>query len=151
MANRDRTPRLFIIEDSPADAQLLQQALEEVGWPCKIHAAQDGDEALAGLSALSDLEARPDLILLDLSLPRQSGLEVLRLIKAHPTFGYLPVIVLSGSESEEDIVGAYEQHAACFVLKPFDMDGYVALARAMAGFWLSNIVRLPRRQLAGRA
>lgn len=151
MANRDRTPRLFIIEDSPADAQLLQQSLEEVGWPCKIHAAQDGDEALSALSALSGLEARPDLILLDWNLPRQSGLEVLRAIKAHPVFGYLPVIVLSGSESEEDVVSAYEEHAACFVLKPLDLDGYVDLARAMAGFWLSNIVRLPRRQAHGRA
>lgn len=133
---------VLLVEDNPGDVRLIQEAMKDRGV-C-LHAVRDGEQALRFLNregGFADMP-RPDLILLDLNLPRLSGREVLAALKAHPAYRCIPVIVITSSQAPDDVHFAYENHANGYVVKPPDVNDFF---RAMAGlemFWL-QIAQLP--------
>ncbi len=135
---------ILLVEDSPADVDLTREALEDAKVSNNLHVVADGVEALAFLRREGPYaEApRPDLILLDLNLPKKDGREVLAEIKADPALRRIPVVVLTTSEAEQDIVRSYDLHANCYITKPVDLDAFIEVVRSIEGFWLA-IVRLP--------
>ncbi|MEI6633630.1 MAG: response regulator [Chlamydiota bacterium] len=133
---------LLLVEDNPGDVRLLMEIVKEERIAASLRVAGDGAAALASLRAAG--AALPDLILLDLNLPRKNGLEFLAEMKADVALKRIPVIVLTGSEAEEDIERAYELHANCYIVKPSTIKGLVAVVRGIAEFWL-GIARLPGR------
>ncbi|MBX5493058.1 MAG: response regulator [Chloroflexi bacterium] len=135
---------ILLVEDSPADVDLTREALEDAKVSNNLHVVADGVEALAFLRREGPyVEApRPDLILLDLNLPKKDGREVLAEIKADPALRRIPVVVLTTSEAEQDIVRSYDLHANCYITKPVDLDAFIEVVRSIEGFWLA-IVRLP--------
>lgn len=135
---------ILLVEDNPGDVHLIQEALqgETVGFTIQV--AANGIEALAFLQRTGKYAAavRPDLVLLDLNLPRMGGLEALAAIKGDPVLRRIPVIVLTGSRSEQDVNRAYDLHANCYIAKPLDLDSFFDMARKVREFWFS-IVSLP--------
>jgi two-component system, chemotaxis family, response regulator Rcp1 len=124
--------------------RLTREALRDSGVLNNLNVACDGVEALAYLEregAFVDA-IRPDVILLDLNLPRMDGREVLSAIKRSPRLKNIPVVILSSSEAEKDILRAYDLHANCYVTKPMDLDRFVLVVRSIQEFWF-NIVKLP--------
>jgi DNA-binding response OmpR family regulator len=142
------------VEDSPGDVRLIQEALKDSKVPIRLHIARDGVEAMAFLrcEGKNASAPRPDLILLDLNLPKKDGREVLREIKQSAAFVSIPVVVLSTSAAEVDIVESYTLHANCYITKPVDLKGFLAAVRAIGAFWFS-VVSLPptTRMRAGRS
>ena len=138
------TGRILLVEDNPGDVRLVREALREGGWRSDLHVANIGSVALAFLRREAGYEdaVRPDLILLDLNLPRMSGRELLREVKGDPRLRSIPVVVLTSSEIEQDIAGAYDLHANCFVTKPVDLDRFIAVVRAIEEFWFF-VAQLP--------
>ena len=135
---------ILLVEDSPADVDLTREALEDAKVHNSLHVASDGVEALAFLrreGRYADAP-HPDLILLDLNLPKKDGREVLAEIKADPLLRRIPVVVLTTSEAEQDILQSYDLHANCYVTKPVDLDAFIHVVRSIEDFWLA-IVRLP--------
>lgn len=142
------TPRhvlqVLLVEDNPADARLAREAFAEAKVPSELHVATDGSQALAYLrkeGRFADAQ-RPDLILLDLNLPRTSGREVLATIKADPELHRIPVIVLSTSASDGDITAAYDLHANSYLTKPLDLDEFIAVIQQALEYWL-RLSKLP--------
>ncbi|RMD80069.1 MAG: response regulator [Gammaproteobacteria bacterium] len=137
---------VLLVEDNPADARLTREALREAGLRGRIHVVEDGVGALGFLrrEGAYARAPRPDLVLLDLNLPRKDGREVLREIKADPELRSIPVVVLTTSCSEEDVLLSYQLHANCYVTKPADLDQFLETLRSLQGFWL-RVARLPRR------
>lgn len=137
---------ILLVEDSPSDAFLTTEALKESKRSIQVHTVQDGVEALAFLrrEPPHTNAPRPDLILLDLNLPRKDGREVLAEIKADSRLGCIPVIVLTSSGAEQDIAHAYRLHANCYLLKPADFSNFKNIVRLLDEFWL-RVVRLPPR------
>jgi len=135
-----RAVTLLLVEDNPGDARLLMEIVKEERISASLRVVGDGAEAIASLRAAG--AALPDLILLDLNLPRKNGREFLAEVKADGALKRIPVIVLTGSEAEEDIERAYELHANCYIVKPSTLEGLVATVRCIAEFWL-GIARLP--------
>jgi two-component system, chemotaxis family, response regulator Rcp1 len=135
---------VLLIEDSPGDVRLTQEALRDSKRVIRLHVAFDGIEAMAFLRREgSHVRApRPDLILLDLNLPRMDGREVLTLIKANDTLRSIPVIILTTSEAEADITKSYELQANCFLSKPVQLDAFEGLIRSVNEFWLTR-AKLP--------
>jgi len=135
---------ILLVEDSVDEAQLTMEVLREGRIRNRIHWVEDGEEAMAFLRRQGRHAGvpRPDLILLDLRLPRMSGQEVLAEIKQSPQWKRIPVIIMTSSDDEKDILGAYDRHANCYVTKPIDIDDFTAAVRGIEEFWLS-IVRLP--------
>ena len=130
---------ILLIEDNPGDVELIQRALERACPPCRLRVSGDGDAALAEL-----LDGpRPDLVLLDLNLPGADGWEVLRRIKRDERLGAVPVVVLSSSDAEADVSGAYRLHASAYMVKPPSLDQFSAAMLALAEYW-GHTVRLPR-------
>ncbi len=140
---------VLIVEDNPGDVELAKQALRETSLPLNLHVAGNGEEALAFLRHEGDYaEApEPDLVLLDLNMPKKSGHEVLAEMKADDELKRTPVVIFTSSSAREDVDAAYEQHANCYITKPADLDELVAVVRAIEGFWLT-VVRLPRHAAA---
>ena len=136
---------ILMVEDNPADARLTEEALKE-GLLCnRLHLARDGVEAMKFLrreEPFSDAP-RPDVVLLDLNLPRKDGREVLAEIKTDPSLKNIPVVVLTTSEAEQDIVKSYALHANCYVTKPVDLQRFIEIVRQIETFWL-QIVKLPQ-------
>lgn len=135
---------ILLVEDNPADVRLTREALKEAKVGNNLHVVEDGVDALRFLrreDEYSDVP-RPDLILLDLNLPKKDGREVLEEIKADPTLKTIPVVVLTTSHAEEDIVRSYNLHANCYVTKPVDLDQFIRIVKSIEDFWLT-IVRLP--------
>jgi CheY-like chemotaxis protein len=135
---------ILLVEDSVDEAELTMQALGE-GRVCnRVHWVEDGEEALAFLRRQGRHAAapRPDLVLLDLRLPRMSGQEVLLEIKQHPQWKRIPVVIMTSSDDERDILSAYDRHANCYVTKPVDLDKFLEAVRSIEDFWLT-LVRLP--------
>ena len=135
---------ILLIEDNPGDVRLTREALRNTKIGSHISVATDGVEALAMLfreGKYADL-ARPDLILLDLNLPRKDGRAVLAEIKLDPGLRRIPVVILTTSQAEQDIAKAYDLHANCYITKPVDFERFVAVARAIESFWLT-VARLP--------
>lgn len=135
---------ILLVEDNPGDVRLTQEALREGKVKNNLHVARDGVEALAFLrrEGVHKDAARPDLVLLDLNLPRKDGREVLAEIKADPALKMLPVVVLTTSSAENDIVNTYSLHANCYITKPVDLEQFVKVVKSIDDFWLT-VVRLP--------
>ena len=140
----DREVEILLVEDNLADARLTIEAMKEAKVHNRLTHVQDGEEALAFLrhEGRYAQAPRPDLILLDLNMPRKDGREVLAAIKADGRLRRIPVVVLTSSEAEEDILKAYNLNANCYVTKPVDLDQFLKVVRAIEEFWLT-IVRLP--------
>jgi chemotaxis family two-component system response regulator Rcp1 len=135
---------ILLVEDNPGDVRLTMVALEEAKVLNTLHVAKDGVEAMAFLrrEAENANAPRPDLILLDLNLPRKDGREVLAEIKADDDLKSIPVVVLTTSEAEEDILKSYNLHANCYIVKPVDLDQFIEVVKTLQGFWLM-VVKLP--------
>lgn len=139
-----RPIEVLLVEDNPGDVRLTREALREAKVRNHLHVAPDGVAALAFLRREEEHAGavRPDLILLDLNLPRKSGREVLEEIKADPSLRAIPVVILSSSEAEQDILRAYDLHANCYVTKPVDLDQFITVVKSIEEFWFT-IVKLP--------
>jgi chemotaxis family two-component system response regulator Rcp1 len=135
---------ILLIEDNPGDVRLIQEALKENKVKNRLHVAQDGVEALDFLTQKGAFASvpRPDLILLDLNLPKKDGREVLSDIKADPNLKRIPVVVLTTSDDERDILASYNLHANAYVTKPLDLEQFLHIVRQIEGFWLT-VVSLP--------
>jgi CheY-like chemotaxis protein len=139
-----RPIEILLVEDNAADVRLTIEALREGKVRNHLTVARDGVEALEVLrrQGAHGQAARPDLILLDLNLPRKDGREVLAEIKADPQLRTIPVVVLTTSSAERDILESYSLHANCYITKPVDLEQFVAVVRSIDDFWLT-VVRLP--------
>jgi two-component system, chemotaxis family, response regulator Rcp1 len=140
-----RPVELLLVEDDSEAAEMTMDTLREGRISnLNVHWVEDGEQALAFLrrEGKHAKAPRPDLILLDLHMPRMGGLEVLAEIKQHPDWRRIPVVVMTSSSHEKDILGAYSKHANCYVTKPVDMDKFLEAVRSIEEFWLT-IVRLP--------
>jgi chemotaxis family two-component system response regulator Rcp1 len=135
---------ILLVEDSPSDQLLAREALAEAAVANRLHIVSDGIEAMAFLRRQGCHHAapRPDLILLDLNLPRKDGREVLAEIKSSEELRRIPVVVLTTSESEQDVRHAYALHANCYVSKPVDFEAFKRVIRSIEEFWFRT-VRLP--------
>lgn len=131
---------ILLVEDNPADVRLTQEALREGKVRNNLQVARDGVEALEMLRR--EGAPRPDLILLDLNLPRKDGREVLGVIKADDALKTIPVVVLTTSSAEADILKSYSLHANCYITKPVDLEQFVQVVKSIDDFWLT-VVRLP--------
>lgn len=139
-----RPIEILLVEDSPGDVTLTIEALRDAKVANNLHVARDGEEALRFLRQEGEYadKPRPDLVLLDLNMPRKDGREVLADMKADPVFKRIPVVVLTTSQSEDDVAAAYNLSANCYVAKPVDLDQFLGVVRAIDDFWLS-LVKLP--------
>lgn len=139
-----RSIRILLVEDNPGDARLAREALKDGKLVNEMHHVVDGVEAIDFLrNQGAYLRApRPDLILLDLNLPRKDGREVLAEVKADADLRTIPVVVLTTSESDQDILRSYDLQANCYISKPVDFDKFVEVVRAIGDFWFT-VVRLP--------
>ena len=137
---------ILLVEDNPADVRLTREHFKESKIANRLHVVDDGVEAMALLRRAGRYAdaVRPDLILLDLNLPKKDGREVLKEIKDDPDLRRIPVVVLTISKAEEDILRTYDLHANCYITKPIDLKQFVKVVRAIEDFWLS-IVKLPSR------
>ena len=142
--------QVLLVEDSPGDVRLTQEAFRDVNMSIQLHVASDGVEAMAFLRREgADLQApRPDLILLDLNLPRMDGREVLAHIKADDNLRTIPTVILTTSEAEADIVKSYELQANCYLSKPVQFDAFEALVKSINDFWLVR-AKLPQQRPGG--
>lgn len=136
---------ILLVEDNPGDVRLTRETLKDARILNNLHVAEDGIQALAYLRREGPHAGavRPDLVLLDLNLPRMSGREVLAEIKGDPRLRSIPVVVLTTSKAEEDIIKSYDLHANCYISKPVEFDGFVEVVRSIEDFWFS-VVRLPK-------
>jgi CheY-like chemotaxis protein len=141
---------ILLVEDSPADVLITREAFAEFKILNTLHVAEDGVEALAFLNQEGKYASvpRPDLILLDLNLPRKNGREVLVEIKADPRFKKIPVVVLTTSRSEQDVPQAYDHHANCYIVKPVGFENFVEAMQSIRQFWFS-VVTLPPEENYG--
>jgi len=137
---------ILLVEDEPADANLVRSALKENKVLCNLHHVLDGVEALEFLRRKGQFSAAPppDLILLDLNMPRMNGREFLAVVKADDEFKTIPVVVLTTSDVERDVVASYKLGAAGYITKPVDMDQFVDAIRQLDSYWFV-LARLPKR------
>ena len=142
-----RPIEILLVEDNPGDVRLTIEALKEAKVRNRLSVAKDGVEALAFLHREGSYAeaARPDLILLDLNLPRKDGREVLAEIKGDANLRSIPVVILTTSRADQDILKSYELHANCYITKPVDLDQFITVVKSIESFWLT-IVTLPRQE-----
>ncbi|MBL1275340.1 MAG: response regulator [Ectothiorhodospiraceae bacterium] len=135
---------ILLVEDSVGDVRLTQEGLKEAKIRNNLSVCKDGIEALDFLRQKNGFEKspRPDLILLDLNMPRMGGQECLEIIKQDPTLATIPVVVLTTSQSERDIMGSYQHHANCYITKPVDFEQFMKVVQSIGDFWLT-VVKLP--------
>jgi CheY-like chemotaxis protein len=135
---------ILLVDDNPGDVRLTAEALKDGEVENRLHTAKDGMEAIAFLRRKGRyIDApRPDLILLDLNMPRMNGRQVLAEIKEDSALKHIPVIILTGSRDMDDIVRMYDLHANCYVTKPIDFEQFTMMVKSITDFWLT-IVRLP--------
>ena len=137
-----RPAEMLLVEDNPGDARLAIEALKDAKVHNNLSWVQDGVEAMTFLrreGAYSDAP-RPDVILLDLNLPKKDGREVLADVKADEDLRRIPVVILTVSGAEEDIVKTYNLHANCYIRKPIDLDQFIKVVKAIKDFWLSIVI-----------
>ena len=142
-----RPIEILLVEDSPGDVRLTIEALKEAKVSNRLTVVQDGVEAMDLLKQRGKYKKQigPDLILLDLNLPRKDGREVLAELKTDPVLKKIPVVVLTTSRSEEDILNAYDLHANCYITKPVDFKQFMNIVKSIEDFWLT-VVKLPTNQ-----
>jgi two-component system, chemotaxis family, response regulator Rcp1 len=135
---------VLLVEDSPGDVRLTREAFKDAKVYLNLHVVSDGTEAMAFLNheGKHANAPRPDLILLDLNLPKKDGREVLKEIKESPTLTSIPVVILTTSASDEDILRSYRLHANCYITKPVGLAGFLTVVKSIDSFWLS-VVQLP--------
>jgi chemotaxis family two-component system response regulator Rcp1 len=136
---------ILLVDDNEGDILLTREALEEASIINKISIAYDGMEAINFLKKRPPFgnNPLPDLILLDINLPKMDGKEVLSIIKSDPDLKRIPVIMLTTSSSEKDILASYDNYANCYITKPVDLDRFIDVVRTIEDFWIS-IVKLPK-------
>lgn len=140
-----RPIEVLLVEDNPGDVRLTQEAFKEGKVRNILHVVNDGVEAIAFLRQEGKYKSvpKPDLVLLDLNLPKKDGREVLQEIKADKELRRIPVVVLTTSQAEQDILHSYDLHANCYITKPVDLDQFIDIVNTIEDFWLT-IVKLPR-------
>lgn len=138
---------ILLIEDNPGDIRLTKEVLKEGKIRNNLSIAMDGEEAIAFLKKQDNYKevVTPDIILLDLNLPKKDGREVLAEIKADDSLKHIPVIVLTTSAAEQDILNTYAHHANCYITKPVDFNQFISVIRSIELFWLT-IVKLPSKE-----
>lgn len=137
---------ILLVEDNPGDVRLIQEALEDTEMSARMTLARDGEEALAVLKGEAGREevARPDLIILDLNLPKMDGREVLAEVKSDPSTRTIPVVVLTSSSAEQDVLRCYDLHANCYIVKPVGFKDFTKTLQSIERFWLDTVT-LPSR------
>lgn len=137
---------ILLVEDNRGDVDLTLEALEEAKVHNRVHVAEDGVAAMEFLRREGPHAdaPRPDLVLLDLNMPRKDGREVLREIKEDPSLRRIPVVVLTTSQGEQDVLDAYDHRANAYIVKPVDIDQFFRIVRSLQDFWVT-VVRLPER------
>jgi CheY-like chemotaxis protein len=142
--NAGRPIEILLVEDSPGDIRLTQEVFRDGRIYNNLSVVEDGVQALAFLykhAPYTEVPS-PDLILLDLNLPKKDGRAVLAEIKAHEKLRRIPVVILTTSDAEDDIIRAYDLHANCYISKPIDLDQFIQVVKSIEQFWLT-IVKLP--------
>jgi two-component system, chemotaxis family, response regulator Rcp1 len=136
---------ILLVEDNPGDIRLTQETLTDSKMHNNVIVVYNGEEALAYLYRRGEYRSavRPDLIILDLNLPKKGGLEVLEQVKEDPELKHIPIVILTSSKAEEDILKTYNLHANCYVTKPLDLEQFCTVVNTIESFWLS-IVKLPK-------
>jgi CheY-like chemotaxis protein len=144
LINGGKPIEVLLVEDSIDEAQLTMETLRDGRVRNRVHWVEDGEEAMAFLRRQGQYTAapRPDLVLLDLRLPRMSGHEVLAELKADPNLKRIPVVIMTSSDDEKDVARAYDRHANCYITKPVDMDKFIEAVKSIEEFWLT-VVHLP--------
>ena len=144
MKNKFKAVEILLIEDNPGDVRLTVEALKESKIINNLNVVDDGIEALSYLQkeGIYKDKPRPDLIILDLNLPKKDGREVLGEIKSEDSLKQIPIVILTTSEAEEDIIKSYELHANCYITKPVNMEQFIKVVKSVGDFWFS-IVMLP--------
>jgi CheY-like chemotaxis protein len=138
--------QILLVDDSEADVRFTIEALKEAKLRNEIHVAYDGESAMEYLRRPD--QRRPDLILLDLNLPGMDGREVLAEVKADPVLSVIPVVILTTSQAEEDVLRSYRLHANCYVTKPVDLNQFIRVVQSIEEFWLT-VVSLAPNQVDG--
>ena len=142
--NKDQSIHILLVEDNEGDIVLIKEALQESNLKNTISEARDGEEALnylLGKDKYQDV-IKPDMIILDLNLPKVDGIEVLTILKADPIFRLIPIVILTTSSREMDVVNAYSNYANCYITKPVDFNKFMEVILTIEEFWVS-IVKLP--------
>jgi chemotaxis family two-component system response regulator Rcp1 len=144
MVNGETAMHVLLVEDNPGDVRLTREALKDAKMHLNLHVASDGVEAMQFMRREGKYgdSPRPDLVLLDLNLPRKDGRAVLEEIKTDDALKSIPVVVLTTSSSDADIERSYMLHANCYISKPVDMEGFLTVVQSIDDFWLS-VVKLP--------
>lgn len=144
MSSKNCTIEILLIEDNPSDIVLLEEIIADTEIVCTLNVARDGEEAIAFLRGQGSHSSspQPNLILLDLNIPKKNGHEVLREIKEDPLLKHIPVIVLTTSQAEDDILKSYQLHANCYLVKPSSAEEFVDMVKSIEMFWF-NTTRLP--------
>jgi CheY-like chemotaxis protein len=145
VGDHNQVLKILLVEDNPGDVRLTMEALKDADVPNRLSVVRDGVEAMEFLRRQGQYVAapRPDLILLDLNLPRKDGRQVLKEIKADDMLKRIPVVVLTTSRAEEDILKAYDLNANCYITKPVDLDQFTQVMQAIEVFWMT-VVKLPK-------
>ena len=146
MNNIGKPVEILLVEDNKGDIGLIEEIFEEAQTRNKLHIAEDGEEAMLHLHGEGKFlgSPRPDIILLDLNLPKKDGREVLREIKEDSNLKNIPVVILTTSSAEKDILRAYDLHANAYITKPLDFDQFIKVVESIESFWL-EIVKLPMK------
>jgi CheY-like chemotaxis protein len=142
----EREVQVLLVEDDPGDVLMTREAFEDYKLKNELHVVTDGEQAMQFLRQQGEYadKPRPDLVLLDLNLPRMDGREVLEAIKSDPELASIPVVVLTTSEAEDDVLRSYTLHANAYVTKPVDFERFINVVRQIDDFFVT-VVRLPRR------
>ena len=145
-SDAERPVEILLVEDDPADVVMTREAFHDYKVRNQLHVVNDGAEAMAFLRQEGEYadRPRPDLVLLDLNLPKMDGREVLQAIKSDPDLASIPVVVLTTSENEDDVLSSYSLHANAYVTKPVDFERFIEVVRQIDDFFVS-VVRLPSR------
>ena len=140
----ERPVEILLVEDNPSDVRLVREAFKEIKLCNRLSVVGDGEKGIAFLNkeGIYQDAPHPDLILLDLNLPKMDGRELLEQIKQCPELRTIPIVVLTSSKSEEDILRSYELHANCYITKPVGLDQFIRIVQSIEQFWFS-IVKLP--------
>lgn len=149
MTERENTKpvNILLVEDNPGDVRLTEEVFREGKILNSLHTVEDGVEALAFLRQEGKYASkeRPDIILLDLNLPKKDGREVLAEIKADPSLRRIPVVVLTTSKAEEDIIKSYDLYVNCYITKPVDLNQFILVVKSIEDFWFT-VVKLPNNK-----
>jgi two-component system, chemotaxis family, response regulator Rcp1 len=141
---------ILVVEDNAGDARLIREVFNDLKIINYLFHARDGVEAMDYLLKAGEFQhmPTPDLIILDLNLPRKDGREVLKDIKSNPQLRHIPVVIMTISQAEEDVLKSYKLHANCFVTKPIDLNQFIKVIKSIEEFWFT-IVRLPQKPITG--